>query len=52
MDRYNIYFDDELTYTGIPFETVIDILTEYNNDSKKLDTESKTYIGKIKIVLI
>lgn len=52
MDRYNIYFDDELTYSGVPFDTVIDVLNKYNNDRKKPDTELKEYLGKIKIVLI
>lgn len=49
MDKYNIYFDNNLTYANKSFKEVIDILYEYDKDRKKKNKENLTFLGRIKV---
>lgn len=52
MDKYNVYFDNNLTYANKSFKEVIDILYEYDKDRKKKNKENLTFLGKIKVELV
>lgn len=52
MDKYNVYFDNNLTYANKSFKEVIDILYEYDKDHKKKNKENLTFLGKIKVELV
>lgn len=51
MDKYNVYFDNNLTYANKSFKEVIDILYEYDKDRKKKNKENLTFLGRIKVEL-